>query len=93
MQNKIIEFLNNKNIAILGFGLEGKSTYEFIRKNNQNMPLTIIDRCEVKSLNDKNVTIIYGEDYLEYLDKYDIIMKTPGISLKDMDISSFQDKI
>ena len=88
-----MEFLNNKNIAILGFGLEGKSTYEFIRKNNHDIHLTIIDRYEVKGINDKNVKIIYGEDYLNDLDKYDIIMKTPGISLKDIDITLFKDKI
>ena len=27
MKNKIIDFLINKKIAILGFGIEGKSTY------------------------------------------------------------------
>lgn len=92
MQDKIIDFLNNKNIAILGFGLEGKSTYEFIRKQNKDMFLTIIDRNEVK-LDDKNIKVIYGEDYLSNLEQYDIIMKTPGISLKDIDITSFKDKI
>lgn len=92
MQNKIIDFLEGKNVAILGFGLEGKSTYEFIRKQNKDMFLTIIDRNEVK-LDDKNVKIIYGEDYLNNLEQYDIIMKTPGISLKDIDITSFKNKI
>ena len=93
MQNKIIDFLNNKRIAILGFGLEGKSTYEFIRKYNKDIPLTIIDRFEVKGIDDQNITIIYGEDYLKNLEKYDIILKTPGISLKDIDITLFKDKI
>lgn len=87
-----MSFLDNKNTAILGFGLEGKSTYEFIRKQNKEMFLTIIDRNEVK-LDDKNVRVIYGEDYLNNLEQYDIIMKTPGISLKDTDITSFKDKI
>ena len=33
MQNKIIEELQKyNNIAILGFGREGESTYRFIRK-------------------------------------------------------------
>ena len=34
VKNKIIEFLNNKRILILGFGREGKSAYRFIKENN-----------------------------------------------------------
>ena len=34
MKNKIIEFLTNKKILILGFGREGKSAYNFIKENN-----------------------------------------------------------
>ena len=33
MIKEIINFLKNKKIAILGFGIEGKSTYKFIKKN------------------------------------------------------------
>ena len=40
MQNKIIEKLRNyENIAILGFGKEGQSTYNFIRKYDKNLKL------------------------------------------------------
>jgi len=92
MQEKIINFFKDKNIAILGFGREGKSTYNFIRKHLPNMPLTIIDKNDLE-LNDELVTIVTGDNYLDDLDKYDIIMKTPGISFKDLDISSFKDKI
>lgn len=92
MQEKIINFFKDKNIAILGFGREGKSTYNFIRKHLPDMPLTIIDKNALE-LNDKLVTIVTGENHLDNLDKYDIIMKTPGISFKDIDISSFKDKI
>ena len=92
MINKIIDKLKNKNIAILGFGREGKSTYNFIRKYLGNIHLTIIDKKEIE-LDDSNVSIISGNNYLDELDKYDLIIKTPGISLKDIDISSFKDKI
>ena len=49
MINKIIQKLNNyNNIAILGFGREGKTTYEFIRKHNKDIKLTIIDKSETR---------------------------------------------
>lgn len=98
MINKIIAKLENKSIVILGFGKEGESTYHFIRKHMGQIPLTIRDqndkikdRDDLKS--DPNVTIITGENYLENLEEYDWIIKTPGISLKDISINTIKGKI
>lgn len=98
MINEIINEFKNKNIVILGFGKEGKSTYSFIRKYLKNINLTIKDKndkIEDDPLlkNDKNVTIITGDNYLDNLEEYDLIMKTPGISFRDIDISNIKDKI
>lgn len=94
MYNNIIEKLKDKNICILGFGREGKSTYNFIRRHLKDKFITIIDKKDVSSeLNDKNISIIYGDNYLDNLDKYDLIIKTPGISLKDIDTSNIKDKL
>ena len=95
MQNKIFEKLSNKKIAILGFGLEGKSTYKFIRKYSEQF-LTILDQKDYSEdpliKGDNNVEVIY-KNYLDDLDKYDVIIKAPGVVLKDIDISKFEDKI
>ncbi len=94
MQNKIIEFFKNKKIAILGFGMEGKSTYKFIRKYLPNQELTIIDnKDKSKEITDNNTKFVYGDNYLNNLNQYDIIMKTPGITFKDIDITDIKDKI
>lgn len=94
MYNSIIEKLKDKDLAILGFGLEGVSTYNFIRRHLKNKHLTIIDKSDITNkISDDNVTIIYGDDYLSQLDKYDLIIKTPGISLKDIDTTNFESKI
>lgn len=92
MYNKIINKLKDKNIAILGFGKEGKSTYNFIRKYLPSKELTILDKNEI-SINDNLVKIATGETYLDSLADYDLIIKSPGISLKDIDYQSFEEKI
>ena len=89
---EIVKKLVGKNIAILGFGKEGKSTYNFIRKHLPDIFLTVLDKVAI-TINDDKVTIISGDDYLNNLEKYDLIIKSPGISLKDIDYSKIQDKI
>lgn len=99
MINTIIQKLINKDIAILGFGKEGQSTYEFIRKYLPNIHLTIIDqndnfKANYPSINqDQNVSFITGNDYLNNLENFDVIIKSPGISLKDIDITELQSKL
>ena len=90
MYNKILEKLKDKNIAILGFGKEGKSTYNFIRKYS-NQHLTILDKNNILKNNeylkeDKNLTIITGDEYLNNINDYDLIIKAPGIALLDINI-------
>ena len=86
MYRRIIEKLENKNVAILGFGKEGISTYKFIRRH-LNQKLTIIDKNKkIKEnevlLNDNNIEFVVGDNYLDNLDDYDIIIKAPGVILK-----------
>lgn len=98
MYQKIIEFLETKNIAIVGFGKEGKSTYNFLRRHTSSK-ITIVDNNselltqnpELK--NDENLDFILGENALNNLDVFDVIIKAPGVRFKDLDISKFKDKI
>lgn len=95
MISKLIEYLENKKIIILGFGVEGQSTYNFIRKYMKDMPLTIEHNDNIDDIlkEDKNLKFISEENYLQDLEHYDIIIKSPGISFKNIDISKFKDKI
>lgn len=92
MINKIIEKLEGKRIAILGFGKEGKSTYHFLKKYGKNLKITILDQNPIE-IDDKEVEIVTGEDYLSHLENYDKIIKSPGISLKGENKKPYQDKI
>lgn len=99
MINELINYFKDKKIVILGFGREGISSYHLIRKYLPNQKIAIADGKEdfykqFDFLNgDKNVEIVSGKSYLDGLENYDIILKTPGISFAHMDISKFQDKI
>lgn len=98
MKHKIIQQLKQKNIAILGFGLEGKSSYQWIRKYLKEESITILDanlslETELKEKKDSHLKWVLGDTYLQELSQYDVIIKAPGISLNAMDISSFQDRI
>ena len=54
MRNKILDKIGKfNNIAIVGFGKEGKSTYNFIRSKYKNLKLTLIDKINPKKAFEK----------------------------------------
>jgi UDP-N-acetylmuramoyl-L-alanine---L-glutamate ligase len=75
--------LSAKKILILGFGKEGRSTYNFLRKIFPNKTLAISDKFgEHLCINeDNNLDIYSGDDYLSICGNYDVVIKSPGISL------------
>ena len=82
MKDKIIKFLTGKKILILGFGREGKSAYKFIKENNiKYSSLGIADKNEITI--DENIKLHIGEDYLNSTKEYDLVIKSPGIIIKD----------
>ena len=98
MLDKIIEKFKNKNIAILGFGREGRSTYKFLRSNLKDEKITILDKNNTIKDDkifkiDQNIEFILGDNYLNNLDNFDIIVKTPGISLHNIDTTKIINKI
>lgn len=97
MYKRIIEKLKDKNVAILGFGKEGISTYKFIRRH-LDIHLTILDKNEaIKDneilKNDTNISFVLGDNYLDNLDIYDVIIKSAGVSLKSIDDTKIIDKL
>lgn len=68
-------------VAILGFGSQGKSAYEYW--NNGNNDITVCDASEDISLPD-DVKTALGDGYLAGLAEYDIIVRSPGIHPHDI---------
>lgn len=82
---EIIEYLKDKDLLLLGFGREGRSTLEYIRKYLPDKKLTLADKNPV-SLDDRNVETVIGDCYLDSINDYDLVIKSPGISLRDVEI-------
>lgn len=70
----------NKNILIWGYGMEGKSTYTFLRRLFPEMKITIADggnglaKAEAETTN----TVCVSDKGLDF-SAFDLIMKAPGI--------------
>jgi len=86
----IIEEIAQKKCLILGFGREGKSTYHYLRKKFPMKELYIadgnsdLDCSEYKK--DRRCKFILGPVYLNVIGQFELVIKTPGISLKDLSI-------
>ena len=79
MFDLILNRLRDKRILILGFGREGRSTWVFLQKYLPDAVVAVADKNEMEGVKH------FGSQYLEAMYDYDIVIKTPGISLKDFD--------
>ena len=79
--DSLANFFRDKNVLILGFGREGRSTLKLLKKFD--CKITISDRNDVSCPETNGIEIISGEDYLGCLSSFDVIMKAPGIALFD----------
>ena len=81
MLKALNEKIKNKNVLILGFGREGRSTLKRVLECGCAASVTISDKRDVSDELPTNVSSIAGNCYLDFLDDYDIVFKTPGIVL------------
>ena len=79
MFDLILNRLRGKCVLVLGFGREGRSTLRFLKKYLPDAVVAVADKNEMEGVDH------FGEKYLEAIYDYDIVIKTPGISLKDFD--------
>lgn len=85
MCQNLVDFLKDKNIVILGFGREGVSTYNYIRKYFPEKPIAIADKKEIE-LDDENVTLLTGDGYMEHVFDYELVIKTPGVPIVNITV-------
>jgi UDP-N-acetylmuramoyl-L-alanine---L-glutamate ligase len=81
--------LAKRKLVILGFGREGRSTFRYIRKHFPDVIIAISDRnpnlfqeAPEKDM-EPGFPVHLGEDYLESLPEYQLIIKSPGVALPE----------
>ena len=80
-----MERLRGKKVALLGFGVENISVAKFLLKNkidfeiSDQAPMEKLSEEAQREIRDKKLEIRTGKDYLSGLDKFDIIVRSPGI--------------
>ncbi len=74
-----------KKIAILGLGVEGLSTLQYLQKKSTN--LWVLERKQIDDIDPTLLTaaeetgaqFVLGKDYLKDLSEYDVIFRSPGV--------------
>lgn len=85
----MLKELEKNKILVLGYGEEGKDTLRYLRLKFPKKEIGVADVKE-KEIKDSNVKTYFGPNYLNSVEKYQVIIKSPGIPLKKLD--KFKDK-
>lgn len=96
LKKSIVSLYSGKKILILGMGKEGRSSLEFLKELLPEQKISIMDlsdKVEVPDGNNQHVTLLFGEEtYLKNLKTFDVIFKTPSISLNDQALKEYRDQ-
>ncbi|MCD6178665.1 MAG: UDP-N-acetylmuramoyl-L-alanine--D-glutamate ligase [Bacteroidales bacterium] len=87
MLNKLPSIIQDKRIVLLGFGMEGQSSFRFFSKNFPKNNFLIADKNpnirEHPLLQQADIEISTGQNYLSSISDNDFIIKSPGIKLPE----------
>ncbi len=98
MRSLIKSVTNGKRVLILGYGREGRSSLRFIRESCPGLPLVVADaNPDLLSLNpelhQEGISVFTGPDYLQEIDRADLVIKSPGISLQKQGVRADPSRI
>lgn len=94
---KLMPRFKDKKVLVLGLGREGKASLEFLLANYQTLQLAELAVSDVNldvcracvelatSKYQRTIKAYGGSEYLLALSRYDLILKSPGISFKDLE--------
>ncbi len=77
------QYTKHKKVLILGYGREGRSSHNFIKKYFPELFIGIADQNKPthREIKSENHNFHTGVNYLESVKDYDVIIKSPGVNL------------
>ena len=98
MKDMLKSLFRDKKVMILGYGREGKSTFRLLRGYFPELPLAVADKNENlekenPELTADRITLFSGNNYTGYLKDFDMVIKSPGISVFKEGLSQLDSKI
>ena len=82
MIEKIEHWIKGKRILLLGYGREGQSTWNVLRRLGTYEALDIADLKAPAAVPEDGTVWHTGPDYQKCMDDYDVVFKSPGIVLE-----------
>jgi UDP-N-acetylmuramoylalanine--D-glutamate ligase len=83
-----MDIFKNKKIAVVGEGIEGQSSFKFLKAKGADV--TVLDEKPSFAKASKGR---HGEDYLSNLDEYDLVVRSPGVKISTLEKFVSREKI
>jgi UDP-N-acetylmuramoyl-L-alanine---L-glutamate ligase len=80
LKERFAKYFEGKSVLVMGMGTEGRSSLDFLLKHYPDCSISVYDKNPVRL--GENLRFISG-DICHIRDKFDIILKSPGIPLPD----------
>ena len=80
-----LDALARRSVVIVGFGVEGRDVYRFLRGRFPEKPLAIAEQRPLDAegqaviAGDPRVRLHVGADHLDHVSEYEIAFRSPGI--------------
>lgn len=84
--------IKGRSVLILGFGREGRSVYKFLIRNYPEITISLADEKKIDILEFPVRKTFFGVDYLDHLNDFDSVVRSPGIPANNAKLNDYLKK-
>ena len=94
----MLEALAGRSVIVVGFGVEGRDVYRFLRARFPEKPLAIAEQrpleAEAQAIiaGDPRVRLHLGPDHLDHVAEYEVAVRSPGVPLRHPALRAAQER-